>query len=133
MKKFLTAISTFIAILACCLFAACNKNTTVDPVVIKADSAVFEYNDKTLKDYMDFLQGEGELTYTIADGMVTAINGKSNTTKSFWMLYTDDSENANSTWGTFEYESVTYGSATLGAEALAVKEGCTYIWAYQTF
>lgn len=65
--------------------------------------------------------------------MVVSINGKTNTTKSFWMLYTSDAENANREWGKFEYEDSTYGSATLGADALIVKENCIYIWAYQTF
>lgn len=136
MKKFLTALTTFIAILACCLFAACGDKEPItadeNTVIITAVSSSFDFENKTLKEYMDFLQGDN-FTYSIENGMVTTINGKSNTTNSYWMLYTDDSENANNAWGTFEYESVIYGSAILGAEALPVKEGCTYIWAYQTF
>ena len=63
----------------------------------------------------------------------TVIITASDSSYSYWMLYTSDSENANQEWGTFEYEDSIYGSATLGADALIVKEDCIYIWAYQTF
>lgn len=132
MKKFLTALTLTLAVFACCLIAACGEKT-VDPVVIKTDDTAFEYSDKTLKDYMDYLQDDGKLTYTVSDGMVTEINGTSNTANSFWMLYTGDTENANDAWGTYEYQGETYGSAVSGAEALTVKENCVYIWVYQTF
>ena len=82
---------------------------------------------------MNKLVERGELEFTAADGMVTSIGGKANTTNSYWMLYTDDAENSNEDWGTAEYEGKTYLSATLGYESLPIKEGCTYIWMYQTF
>lgn len=84
-------------------------------------------------EYMDVLQNANELTYEIKDGMIVALNGKANTTNSYWMLYTSDSEHANSEWGTAEYNGNVYGSATLGATELPIKDGCIYIWVYQTF
>lgn len=133
MKKILTLFAIIFAVFICCIAAACSNKKPETAVVITAQDDNFEFDGKTLKDYMDFLQENEKLTYSISNGMVTAINGKSNTTNSYWMLYTNDSENANSSWGTYEYEGATYGSATLGAEELVVKENCVYIWAYQTF
>ena len=65
--------------------------------------------------------------------MVTEINGRANTTNSYWMVYTSDEAHANAEWGVMEYEGKEYGSATLGAESLPLAAGGTYIWAYQTF
>lgn len=137
MKKFLTLLATFCAIIACCFIAACGDKAPIkadeNTVVITASDSSFVFDGKTLKDYMDHLQENKQFTYSINNGMITTINGKSNTTNSYWMLYTSDSENANKQWGTFEYEETIYGSATLGADDLIVKEGCIYIWVYQTF
>lgn len=134
MKKFKVLLLALIAAFALCLFAACNKNGgAVDPVVITANDESFVYENKTLLDYMSYLQGKEELSFTVDNGMVTSINGKSNTTNSYWMLYTSDTENANNDWGTYNYNGEIYGSATLGAGALTVKENCVYVWAYQTF
>jgi hypothetical protein len=49
------------------------------------------------------------------------------------MLYTSDTDNANTAWGEVEYKGEVYGSAILGAEALTIKEGCLYIWIFQAF
>ena len=137
MKKFLTVLASVLTVFACCFLVACQNNAPVkadeNTVIITATDPSFNFDGKTLKDYMDHLQDNGKLEFTVKDGMVTAVNGKSNTTKSFWMLYTSDADNANQAWGTFEHDGEIYGSATLGAEALAVKENCIYIWAYQTF
>ena len=137
MKKFLTVLASVIAIFACCFIAACKgkEPLTVDEntVIITASDSSFDFDNKSLKDFMDHLQDNGKFTYSISNGMVTTINGKSNTTKSYWMLYTSDADNSNNEWGTFEYKNNIYGSATLGAEDLTVKEDCIYIWAYQTF
>ena len=136
MKKLLIILVAFCAITACC-FTACGDKEPIkadeNTVIITATDTAFDFDGKTLKDYMDYLQGNGKFTYSINNGMITAINGKSNTANSYWMLYTSDEENSNDAWGTFEYEGAIYGSATLGADALTVKEGCIYVWAYQTF
>lgn len=133
MKKLLTLVATLFTVCICCLVAACSDKKPETTVIITAQDDTFDFDNKSLKDYMDFLQDNGKLTYSISYGMVTAINGKANTTKSFWMLYTDDSENSNTSWGELEYEGAVYGSATSGAEDLVVKENRIYIWAYQTF
>ena len=137
MKKFVTVLMAVLAVLICCFIAACGDRTPIkadeNTVIITASDSSFDFDGKTLKEYMDYLQENQKLTYSISNGMVTTINGKSNTTNSYWMLYTSDSENANQAWGTFEYEDNIFGSATLGADALIVKENCIYIWAYQTF
>lgn len=137
MKKFLTLFASLFALLICCLASACGEKNPIkadeNTVIITASDSSFEYGNKTLKDYMEHLQQEKALSFSVSNGMVTTINGKSNTTNSYWMLYTSDSENSNQEWGTFEHEGKIYGSAVLGAEALIVKKDCIYIWAYQTF
>ena len=135
MKRFKVIISVMMAAFAlCCLFAACHDDDgTVEPVVITASDESFVYEDKTLLDYMNYLQGKNELAFTVNDGMVTSINGISNTSNSYWMLYTSDTDNANSDWGTYNDGGAIYGSATLGAAALVIKENCIYAWVYQTF
>lgn len=134
MKKFKVLILALIAAFALCLFTACNNSDgAVDPVVICANDETFTYEDKTLLDYMNYLQSKEALSFTVDDGMVTSINGKSNTTNSYWMLYTSDTENANNDWGTYNNNGEIYGSATLGAGTLAVKKDCVYVWSYQSF
>ena len=97
-------------------------------VIIKVESA----NGESLEEYMNSLASEG-LTFEIKDGMVTSINGVANTATSYWMLYTDDTEQSNNDWGTYDYNGKTHGSAVVGAKELKIKAGCVYIWTYQTF
>lgn len=136
MKKFLSLAISIIAIVACFFISACDKSpVTADEntVFITASDESFDFENKKLVDYMNHLQDKGELTFEISDGMVIKVNGKAQANGSYWMLYTDDAENSNEAWGTFEHEGKIYGSATLGVEELPLKEGCIYILAYQSF
>ena len=92
-------------------------------------------NNTTLVDYMNSLKNDGQLTFEINNGMVSSVNGIDNPSdwSSCWMIYTSDINNANSAWGTIEYNGNIYGSAILGAESLIVKDGCIYIWVFQAF
>ncbi|MGN0823589.1 MAG: hypothetical protein ACI4MB_00815 [Candidatus Coproplasma sp.] len=114
-------------------FAACNKNAVDANDERVAITVVNATENESLLDYMQTLQGDGKLTYTIDNGMVTSINGINQTTNTYWMLYTSDTDNANDAWGTCEYNGQTLGSATLGAERLKVKEGCVYVWVFTKF
>ena len=144
MKKTIKCLSGLLAILllACSmLLSGCKSEPLVIKdsdtcIVIKTTPEVLEGNeDMVLIDYMNQLVQKGELTCTIKDGMVTSINGIDNPVdySSCWMLYTSDTENANSTWGTVEYEGVEYGSAISGAEKLKIKADQLYIWVFQSF
>ncbi len=140
MKKFICAVIALVAALACCFTVACKNVFSKEPVkaddntvFITASESSFDFENKTLEDYMKWLQSEGKLTFEMSNGMITSLNGKSNTTNSYWMLYTDDTKNANNEWGTFEHEGKVYGSAASGASELKLTENCVYIWAYQTF
>lgn len=127
-KRWLAVLLCVIAAVFGVCFIACNKNP--DPVAITVSEAT---DGETLLEYMNGLEEDGTLKFTVNDGMVTSINGVSNTTNSYWMLYTSDSDNANTEWGTYEYNGQTLGSATLGAESLTVVNGCVYVWVYTTF
>lgn len=129
MKKFLIFTLTILAAFACIFAAACDR----EPETVYLKVTDKSYAGRTLIEYMEHLRDEGTLTFEIKDGMVTSINGTANTLNSYWMLYTDDAENANDEWGKFEHDGKTYGSAVLGASELNVKEGCLYVWAYQKF
>ena len=138
MKKLTKLLALFLVLVSTFVFTACQDNGQGDFEPSDADvvitiSADYDVSGKTLKDYMDVLVANGELRYELSDGMMTSINETSNGLKSFWMLYTDDAENSNTAWGTYELNDKTYASAALGAGELQLKNGCTYVWTYQTF
>ena len=144
MKNTTKRLSCLLAVLliACSmLFTGCKG----EPLVIKDSDTyiVIKTTEKTLEgktdmyliDYMNELAENGELECTVKDGMITSINGIENAAdySSCWMLYTSDGENANSSWGTVEYEGKEYGSAISGAEVLKLKPDQLYIWVYKSF
>lgn len=136
------ALLMAMVILACSMMLSGCKS---EPLVIKdsdtciviktTEEALDGKTDMLLIDYMNKLVEDGELACTIQNGMVTSINGIENPAdfSSCWMLYTSDAENANTAWGTVEYEGTEYGSSISGAEALKIKPGQLYIWVFQTF
>ena len=136
-------ISLFVVLVLACsmLLTGCKTEPLVIKdsdtyIVIKPTKESMEGNEEMfLIDYMDQLSQEGVLACTIRDGMITSINGIENPAdfSSCWMLYTSDVENANTAWGTVEYEGVEYGSAISGAEALKIKPDQLYIWVFQSF
>lgn len=148
MKRKIISFFTLLLALVCMFCAsACVKNGNSAPegaieasvvkteeslVVIKVERAE---ENVTLVQVMNYLQDKNEMTFTIGvDGMVSGVNGKANDTtdwQPFWYLYTSDAEMSNAEWGTVEYEGNTYGSSTLGAEALTVLGGEYYIWQYK--
>ena len=138
MKKLTKLFALILTLISLFVFTSCQDNnddkTPSDAdVIMTVSAAKFDLEGKTLKDYMDHLVGKGELTYVIADGMITEINGTKNGLNSYWMLYTDDTENSNTAWGTYEVGGKIYASAAVGAAELTLKDGCTYIFTYQTF
>ena len=101
-------------------------------VVIKVDEAEGE---TTLLSVMQNLQTEGKLSFVVAGGMLTELNGISNDVdyNPCWMLYTSDAELSNQEWGTVEYNGSVFGSAIVGMETLTVISGGYYVWSYQSF
>ena len=136
-------ISLFVVLVSACsmLLTGCKTEPLVIKdsdtcIVIKPTKESMDGNEEMfLIDYMNQLSQEGVLACTIRDGMITSINGIENPAdfSSCWMLYTSDVENANTAWGTVEYEGVEYGSAISGAEALKIKPDQLYIWVFQSF
>lgn len=147
MKKLFAAACAAILALSAFAFAACAPKTVVvdeTAVIITPSDKILPITENTvLADYMDKLVERGELTYEFSTSpdmvtgedmkMITSLNGKANAGSSYWMLYTDDTENSSADWGTTEYDGKTFRSATLGFASLPVKAGCTYIWVYQSF
>lgn len=131
-RKFVSLVSLVLAALVLLALAGCHTSSvTADVDVVIRVSA--EQDGMTLLAVMEELQEEGELSFTVSDGMITELNGTKQTPSSYWMLYTNDQENVNEQWGTHEYEGEVLGSATLGAGELAVKAGCVYLWSFESF
>lgn len=134
-------VSILLAALLLLSMTACKS----EPLVIKdsdtyiviktTQEAIGGKTDMLLIDYMAQLKEKGELEFEISDGMITSINGIDNPAdfSSCWMLYTSDAENANTGWGTVEYDGKEYGSAISGAEKLTVKADQLYIWVFKSF
>ena len=148
MKRRITIFFTLCLALICALssFACGNrkdKSNLVCTLVESTDSRVIiSVSDEglhcTLLDCMELLRqknDELELNFTCFGGMMTSINGVENSVdySKCWMLYTSDSEMANTQWGTTEYNGKTYGSAIVGVGELEVIADGIYIWVYQTF
>ncbi|MBR2988466.1 MAG: hypothetical protein IKC64_01935, partial [Clostridia bacterium] len=87
----------------------------------------------TVLDYMNYLQTEGKFTFTFEGGMVKSMNGVSGASNQYWMLYTDDENNSDSSFGTITVDGKTYSSASWGAESLPAVDGKTYVWRLCTF
>ena len=121
--------------------SACNKGGEVKAIILSiSDTQVVIRIDETdgkgtLGNAMDKLQESGKWTYVATAGMLTSINGVENTAdySYCWMLYTSDSEMANTAWGTIEYDGMVLGSAVVGYSDLTVIENGIYIWVYQSF
>ena len=139
MKTLLKSASSLALVIALLIGTLALSSCQKEPLVIyDSDTTIVircEESDgnTALIDYMDELKTNGELEFTVENGMITSINGIENPAdySSCWMLYTSDGEMANSAWGTVLYNGEEYGSATLGAEALKIKEGCLYIWVFK--
>ncbi len=139
MRFFRNVVVVVLAVIMAVMFAACRNNNPTGGVTGNDDKVVITINveymeiteDTTLLDYMNKLEENGEISFIISDGMITEINGVKNGSSTYWMLYTDDSENSNTAWGQIEYDGKIYGIAALGAGELVIKDGLTYIWYYQ--
>ena len=137
LRKALSLLLALTTLLTLLTLVSCGK----EPVVIKdSDTCIVirvpeDAEEMLLVDYMETLREQGTLDFTVTNGMITSINNIENPAdfSSCWMLYTSDAELSNSAWGTVEYDGVEYGSAIVGAEALTVKPGCLYIWAFMSF
>ena len=89
-RKFVSLISLVLAAFALLALAGCHTSSVTadeDVVVIRASA---EQDGMTLLAVMEELQEEGELSFTVSDGMITELNGTKQTPSSYWMLYTSD-------------------------------------------
>ena len=132
MKKFFGfGMAVLLLLTAMFVLSACAPQA--ETVVITAEEVA---EGTTLLQYMEQMQKEKKISFRTEESsgmvMITAINGIGNAGNSYWMLYTDDAENSDETWGTIEVEGKKYASAKVGAGELVLKKGCTYVWKYET-
>ena len=146
-KKILSCLLAMLILASTMLMTGCNGEPIIknDPLVIKdSDTCIVikttqeiigDKADMLLIDYMEILKGKGQLEFTVANGMITSINGIDNPAdySSCWMLYTSDATMSNASWGTVEYDGKQYGSAVSGAETLTIKPDQLYIWVFKSF
>lgn len=140
MKKQFKLLATLLCCIVTFATVACGKASDVEySITVDLSAYEFESETVTLLDYMNKLVEDGKMTFTTSGSgemiLITAINGQKQTTKSYWMLYTnDDTEGvAGTEYGSYEYEGQTLGMANFGAASLNVKDGCVYVWVYQTY
>ena len=134
MKKL--AVGLMVVIMAIVASVSCSMTAKVEAQVVYSDETTVVIlvteadGGARLVNAMKKLKEQGDMDYTISAGFVNSINGVENASdySSFWALYTSDGEYAYPEWGTYEYGGETFGSASLGAESLRVKEGEYYIW-----
>ena len=142
MKRKIYLLLTFLLTLTMSVFAfvSCKEEGEAKAeVVSKADiMVVIKVNETegfaTLLDAMTYLKNEGELNFEITGGMVSSIEGKANPAdwSKCWMLFTSDAEMSNTALE-ISWKGETYGSAVVGAGALDVIAGATYVWYYKSF
>ena len=134
-------ISCMLFVLCVVGLAACKKGGKAEAVLLSATDTqvVIRVDDvegnAVLVNALENLQGKGELTFTVSNGMVTAINGIENG-KDYnpcWMIYTSDNEMASTEWGGVEYDGQLCGGAIVGVNELTVIKGGIYIFVYQGF
>lgn len=130
-RKFISLVTLLATVLLSVFcFVACGEEN-VEPVAITVSQTVEE--NTTLLQVMQEKKTAGELDFKMENGMLVEINGTSNTTNSYWMLYTSDENNSNAEWGTYEWNGEMLGSAIAGADTLVVAQGETYLWVYTSF
>ncbi len=154
MKKLSTIILIACTVLAALAFTACgdpitgkdgNVKTTENSVAFTASQEVMNLTDSTsLKDYMDVLKNNGELTFEGSNGdygfFISSVNGKAASGNSFWGVYTDlvtiegdDFVYSNAAWGTVEIDGKTLNSASVGVSSLPCIDGYTYALVLSTY
>lgn len=136
MKKVIAVLLLVVA--TCSALFACNKSgtTTEDNRLVLTPYVALtpdeSYAGQTLIEFMDDQKQQGKLSYTAEDGTygayVTSINGISITSDKYWLVYTDDEENANSACGEILYGDKVYAFAVSGVSSLVITAGCSYIW-----
>ncbi len=140
-KKPISFFLVIVTLLGVMTLASCKQEPLVIKdsdtcIVIKTTKEALDGNtEMLLLDYMAELKEKGEIDYSVENGMITEINNIENPSdfSKCWMLYTSDTENSNSAWGTVEYDGKEYGSAIVGAEMLKIKPDHLYIWVFKSF
>ncbi|MDE6613099.1 MAG: hypothetical protein K2K28_00900 [Clostridia bacterium] len=158
MKKLITAIFAACVCLTAFAFAGCTdanenvKRTKIDEqtsVIFTASDDVLTIDENTtVKDYLDALQKNGELSFEGSDGdygfFLTSFDGKENQVISVspyegysWMLYLDFTELDGTIYATdysvCEYEGKTLYSASYGVSGIPCVEGHTYAFVYEYY
>lgn len=137
----LTVVALALVLAAVLGVVACAKLTNPvqmkeTEVVIPLDTAVMaDISGKHLVDYLNVLTEKEFLTYDAPGGFVVTINDRTadSTKGEYWLIYTDDEENSDASWGTYDVDGKTYNSAKFGINDLPLKEGKTYVFMISKF
>ena len=104
------------------------------------DIKVFNIETKAtkLEAVLDELVADNKITYSgtksaITGIMITEIDNITLQGNQFFAIYTNDTENSDTNWGTYTYEENTLGSASWGATSLPVKDGYVYAFSISSF
>lgn len=146
--KFIAVILSLL-ILVTFTFTACDKETlavgarvietTENSVVIEATATL-----GSLWDALEYLSGEGELTYDGADGeygfYITSVNGREAdaSQNEYWALYTtlweyEGVQYSNPEYGEYYFMLTPCASASYGASGLPLVEGELYVIVLESY
>ena len=140
MKK-LSTLLLVACLLFCSIFTiSCNNNGTVKATLVSVseDTIVIKVTEvsgnATLIQALNSVKGDN-FNYEISGGMITSVNGVQNKAdwSYCWMIYTNDTDFSNNTWGSVNYNDIICGSAILGAEDLPLTANCYYVIDYTYF
>lgn len=153
MKKFSGLLPSLLAAAVLLALVGCGENADKpngnggvtaldDGIVFTVRSDFIKLsNTASVKDYLDALQKNGELTYSGKNGdygyFIESVNGKEAAGGAWWAVYTDlvslEGDNAvysNAEWGIYSYGGKTLNSASYGVSQLPCVSGYTYAFVY---
>ena len=115
--------------------------------IITVDNNTTDYTGKiktftvesngTLEDTLNELAADKKLTFSgdssIAGLMITKIDNITLSGNQFFALYTNDTDNSDTAWGTYQVFGKTLGSALVGVSSLNIKDDCLYVICISSF
>lgn len=140
MKKLFNLLIVVCLTFCCTCTIACNKGGYVKATLVSVSEHTIVIKVEEVSGNPMLIQALNSLksddfNFKIQAGMISEINGLKNPTdwSYCWMIYTNDVEFSNNTWGSVTYNDIDCGSAILGVEDLPLTANCYYVIDYTYF
>ncbi len=87
---------------------------------------------KRLETVLDELSEDKKITFSGTKSssgfFITDIDNMTLPANNYFLIFSDDAENTNTTWGEHEFDGITYYSISNGITMQPVKDGCVYVF-----